>query len=102
MAPDSAPGKIRTYDTRFRRPVLYPAELRALGRGRLIAQRAESAEHAESPRAFLDAGERAVDILDSALPTLKSFQGRLHGLTCWPGYGLAATEIGGRFTGLTS
>jgi hypothetical protein len=25
----SAPGKIRTFDNRFRRPVLYPAELRA-------------------------------------------------------------------------
>ena len=33
----SAPGKIRTSDTRFRRPVLYPAELRAPRRGRHIA-----------------------------------------------------------------
>src|SRR5262245_2475039 len=32
-----APGKIRTYDPRFRRPMLYPAELRALKiGGRLI------------------------------------------------------------------
>ena len=33
-----APGKIRTFDNRFRRPVLYPAELRALNRTRLLAK----------------------------------------------------------------
>jgi len=33
----SAPGRIRTFDNRFRRPVLYPAELRALNRTRLIS-----------------------------------------------------------------
>jgi hypothetical protein len=31
--PQGAPGKIRTSDNRFRRPVLYPAELRALPKG---------------------------------------------------------------------
>ena len=34
---DSAPDRIRTCDLRFRRPTLYPAELRALGDERLAA-----------------------------------------------------------------
>src|SRR5687767_6690572 len=42
----SAPERIRTSDLRFRRPTLYPAELRAQGRADSLAAASRPAERA--------------------------------------------------------
>ena len=56
----SAPDRIRTCDLRFRRPTLYPTELRARGRTLFQADDCKRRGHPElalSPEESYDAGQ---------------------------------------------
>ena len=65
-----APGTIRTYDLRFRRPTLYPAELRALG-GARHTTRARSVKAARGANAG-----RGAQILAGGISTMTAVPGR--------------------------
>src|SRR6478736_9825014 len=68
-----APGTIRTYDLRFRRPTLYPAELRALG-GARHTTRARSVKAARGANAG-----RGAQVLAGGISTMTAVPGRALG-----------------------